>query len=453
MSISLNFNSATSTSQGTGLGAGIDVISVVQQILNSDRAPETLWKSEQSTLNVETTSWKNLQTNISTLLNKVRGLSDVIGVFTNRTATSSQPAVLTATADSSAPVGNHVITVGNLATTASYYTGALASSSTNFATGSFTLQVGSNSPVTVTVDSSNNTLDKLAAYINANNFGVSASVVNDASGARLALVSQTTGQPGDLTISGNTTGLSFTKSASGTNASLTIDNVPITSTSNTVTGALPGVTLQLMGQSSTPVTLSVAQDTTSIKQAINDFVDSYNAVISAINVQYKVDPNTYAAGELANDSTLRSVQSSLLTDVTYAISDNGGITGLASLGINMQDDGTLTVDDTKLSSVLGKNLAQVQNFFQSVTPAGFGSNFAADLTQMTSSAGPINTDLAQIAQQQKTLTDQISQLEDQLTVKQTRLINQYSQVNAALQEFPLLMEEITGQLNALTSSK
>jgi flagellar hook-associated protein 2 len=453
MSLSINFNSATSTSQGTGLGAGIDVTSVVQQILNADRAPETLWQSQQSMLNVQTSSWKNLQTNISTLLNKVRGLSDVVGVFTNRIATSSQPAVVTATADSSAALGNHVISVGNLATTSSYYTGALASSSTTFTTGSFTLQVGSGSPVTVTIDSTNNTLDKLAAYINAHSFGVSASVVNDASGARLALVSQTTGQPGDLTISGNTTGLSFNKSASGTNAALTIDNVPVTSTSNTVAGALQGVTLQLMGQSATPVTLSVAQDTTGIKRAINDFVDSYNAAISAINVQYKVDPNTYVAGELAGDSTLRSVQSSLLSDVTYAISDNGGITGLASIGVKMQDDGTLTVDDTKLSSVLSNNLAQVQNLFQSVTPAGFASNFAADLTQMTSSAGPINSDLAQIAKQQKTLTDQINQLEDQLAVKQTRLINQYSQVNAALQEFPLLMQEITGQLGILTNSK
>jgi len=381
----------------------------------------------------------------------VHALSDVIGVFTNRIATSSQPGVVSATADSSAALGNHIITVGNLATTSSYYTGALANSSTTFSTGSFTLQVGSNSPATVSVDGTNNTLDKLAAYINAQNYGLSASVVHDASGARLALVSQTTGQPGDISISGNTTGLSYTKSAAGTNASLAIDNVPITSTSNTVTGALPGVTLQLMGQSATPVQLSVAADSKGIQLAVHNFVDSYNAVIAAINVQYKVDPNTYVAGELASDSTLRSVQASLLSDVTYSISDNSGITGLASIGVNMQDDGTLTVDDTKLTSATSNHLPQVQNLFQSVNPTGFGSNFAADLTRMTSSAGLIQSDLAQIAKTQKTLADQISQLEDQLAVKQTRLINQYSQVNAALQEFPLLMQAITGQLSALSN--
>ena len=70
---------------------------------------------------------------------------------------------------------------------------------------------------------------------------------------------------------------------------------------------------------------------------------------------------------------------------------------------------------------------------------------------MTSSAGLIQSDLAQIGQAQKTLADQISQLEDQLAVKQTRLINQYSQVNAALQEFPMLMQAITAQLSVLSN--
>ena len=199
--------------------------------------------------------------------------------------------------------------------------------------------------------------------------------------------------------------------------------------------------------------VSIAQDTAGIQNAITDFAASYNAVISAINLQYKVDPNTYAVGELASDSTLRSIQSSLLSDVTYAISDNGGITGLASIGVKMQDDGTLMVDDAKLASVLNNNLAQVQNLFQSIHPAGFASNFAADLGRMTSSAGPISTDLAQIALQQKTLTDQITHLEDQLAVKRTRLINEYSQVNAALQLFPVLMQQITGQLGILTNGK
>lgn len=451
MSISLNFNTATATGvAGSGLGAGIDVTAVVQQILNADRAPETLWKSQQSTLNVQATSWNNLKTNILSLQDKVNSLTDILGVFTTRTATSSQPGVLTASAQCSAAIGNHAITVSNLATSSSYFTGAVTSSSTPFSIGTFNLQLGSNSPATITVDGTNNTLDGFAAYINRLNLGVTASVINDSTGARLALVSQTTGQPGDLSITGNTTGLSFTKSAAGTNASLTIDGVPISSASNTVIGAIPGITLQLAGTSAIPVQLRIGRDESGIKQAINDFVSSYNSVVSAINLQFKVDPTTYTAGELASDGTLRSIQTTLLNDVTYAISGNNGFANLASLGLDMQNDGTLTVDDAKLSDAIANHLADVQNFFQSASPVGFGANFSADLMRMNSSQGPIRLDLNQIAQAQRTLTDQINQLEDRLATKQTMLIKQYSQVNAALQAFPMLMAAIAGQLGVLS---
>jgi flagellar hook-associated protein 2 len=138
--------------------------------------------------------------------------------------------------------------------------------------------------------------------------------------------------------------------------------------------------------------------------------------------------------------------------VTYSISDNNGFVNLASMGIDMQNDGTLKVDDAKLSDALGNHLSSVETFFQSVSPVGFGSNFSTDLTQMTSSQGRIQMDLKQISQAQNTLTDQINALEDRLAIKQTLLITQYSQVNAALQEFPLLMQQITGQLSALTKS-
>ena len=447
MSISINLNSTTDA------GGGIDVMSVVQQILDAERGPENLWKAQQSTLNLQSSAWTSISSNLGSLLNKVNALKDLSGALTQKTVTSSNPEVLSATVQPGAAIGTHTVVINNLATTSSYYTGSLASGSTTFATGTFRLQIGSNAPVDITVDSTRNTLDSLAAYLNSQNLGVTASVVNDASGARLALVSQTTGQPGDLSITSNSTGLSFTKSATGTNASLTIDSVPISSGSNTVSGALPGVTLQLLGPSSGPVQLSVTADSTNIKRAINEFVSSYNAVISAINLQYKVDPKTYTAGSLAADSTLRSVQSGLLKDVTFAISGNNGFTGLASFGVNMENDGTLTVDDAKLSDVISNHLSELQTFFQSASPAGFGYNFATDLAQVTSTEGSVHLDQDRITKFQSQLTQQINQLEDRLAMKQKMLIIQYSQVDAALRQFPLLMQQITNQLSALSNNK
>jgi len=89
------------------------------------------------------------------------------------------------------------------------------------------VKVGSNTAATVTVDSTNNTLGDLAATINNQEIGVRASVIQDSNGYRLALVSTTSGAPGDVTVSGNTSGLSFTKGVTGTNASLVVGGIVV----------------------------------------------------------------------------------------------------------------------------------------------------------------------------------------------------------------------------------
>ncbi len=254
---------------------------VVNQILEAARAPERLWQQQQSNFTAQTNALNSLNSSLSALQTAMQALSDASGILSANKATSSQTGILTATAQAGAVAGNHVITVSSLATTSSAYTDELASSSTTFQSGVLTLTVGTTS-TDITVDSSNNTLSGLASTINAKKLGVTASVINDASGARLALVSQNTGLPGDLTISGNTTGLNFHKSVAGQNASLTIDGVPISSATNTVTGALSGVTLNLVsGSPSTPVQLSVGPDTAGASQAVNNFVSAYNTLISA----------------------------------------------------------------------------------------------------------------------------------------------------------------------------
>lgn len=256
MSINLNI-----TPGSTSTGSGIDVTSVVNQILDADRAPERLWQTQQATLTVQSTAWTGISTTLTSLQSKVNNLKDVFGAITAMTAVSSQPAILTATAGTSAASGNHVVVVNGLATTSSYYTDPVTSSSTPFGTGTLSLQLGNGTPVDIPVDETNNTLDSLASYINGAALGVTASVINDANGARLALVSRTTGLPGDLTITGDV-GLTFNKVA-GKNASLSVDGVPVSSASNTVSTVLPGVTLNLVTASEgTEVQLAVGPDVT-----------------------------------------------------------------------------------------------------------------------------------------------------------------------------------------------
>lgn len=435
-------------------GSGIDVTSVVNQILNAERATERVWQTQQSTLSTQSAALKSISGLLVDLQTKVNALSDISGELSTKTVTSSSPSILTASAQSSAVPGNHVIRVANLASTSSYYTDAIPNNTT-LSPGSFDLQVGSGTPATVTIGAGNNTLATLAVSINNANLGVSASVVNDVSGSHLALISNTLGAPGDLTISNNTTSLGFNKGANGANALLTVDGIPVGSASNTVTGVLPGVTLNLAGASAgTDVQVNVSQDTTRAGQAVQSFVSSYNNLISAVNTQFSFNTTNNTAGPLAGDSFLRSLQSSLLSDVTYSISGNNGYVNLASLGVNMNNDGTLSVDADQLNDVLANHFSDFQNFFQSLAPdKGFGVNFSNDLRALNDSTnGAVSLDLSQIAATQTLLTNQIRDFEDRLAVRQKFLINQYSQVDAMLRQFPLIMQQLNSQLATLATS-
>jgi flagellar hook-associated protein 2 len=326
----------------------------------------------------------------------------------------------------------------------------LASSSTPITAGSFQIQVGSGTPVTITVDSTNNTLTQLAASINSQNAGVTASVIQDSNGYRLALVSTASGAPGDITVSGNTSGLAFHKAVTGTNAALVVDGIPISSASNTVSNVINGVTLSLGSPSlNTPVTLNVSPDKTQITNAINSLVTSYNTVITEINSQFNVAADGSGGGPLEADNSLRDVQSQLLAAVSYAIPGNNGVVNLASIGVNLNNDGTLSVDNGALSSALSSNFAAVQNFLQNTT-----NGFTQNLSKVISSVNGPGTGILSIDQQSITstsqgLTSQIADLQAALLVQQQNLTKVYSQVNTTLQELPLLQSQITQQLAGL----
>jgi len=253
-----------------------------------------------------------------------------------------------------------------------------------------------------------------------------------------------------LGVTLNNTGLVFHKSADGINAGFSLDAVPLSSTTNTVTSPVPGVTLNLLAASpGTPITISVGPDTAAITQAINDFVSAYNSVIGSVNSQFKAGANS-AAGPLASNSVLRSLQSSLLSDVAFSVTGNNGVVNLASIGVDLQNDGTLSVDNSKLSTALSTQFNDVKNFFQSGVSGSFGDHFSSDLTALTSpTSGALSLNLAENVANQQNLARQINSLEDRLVDRRQFLINQYSQVDAMLRQYPLILAQITGQLGSL----
>jgi flagellar hook-associated protein 2 len=436
-------------------GNGISVNTLVAEALAPEQSQLQVYQQEMTGLQQQASLLNGMNSDLGSLSSAVNALTDVLGPLAAQTATSSQPSIVSASAQSTATPGTHTVVVNTLATQGTIYTNAVADGNTSILpsgsqTADLQIQVGGASGTThdITITAgSNDTLSTLASYINSQNWGLTATVLNDASGARLAIYSQSTGSTSALAITNNTTTLSFNPAIGGTDATFTVDGVPFSSTTNTVTGAISGVTLNLLSAyPGIQVQLSVGPDTAQATQAINNFVSAYNTVIGDINQQFTVNPATNSEGPLGSDSSLRALQQSLLADATYSTGSTA-LSSLSSIGISMNDDGTLSVDSTQLASALSSNPSAVLNFFQNASQTGFANNFASDLQNLTDpTTGLLNLDLTQNQQQQTDLNNTISSFQDQMTAQQQQLTTEFSQVNALIEEYPYMLQAIDLQL-------
>jgi len=432
-------------------GQGIDVTSIVNQLVAAARQPETAWQQQQQDLQSQEGALNQLNSDLSALLDKINSLKDISGAAGAVTTSSSDSSVATAQAGAGTAPGTHVLVVSSLATTSSYYSDPVASSSTALSAGSFDLQVGSGTPTTITINSGD-TLSSLASEINGMNLGVTANVVTDANGARLSLVAQNSGAASDITISNDSSGLNFTKAVTGTNASLTVDGVPISSASNSVSGVVPGITFNLVGAApSEQVTVGVAADTASAIQGVTDFVSAYNTVIQDLNAQFTYNSGTQTSGPLSGDTMARMVEQEVLGFATSTVSGAGSLTSLASLGISMNDDGTLSVDSSQLAGVAGSDWQDFQNFFQSAS--GYGATVSNQLAQLTDpTEGAFYVDLQNDQTTYNSLQQQIDDLETYIASEEQTWLDQYNQINVTLQELPLLQAQINAELGVVSNN-
>ncbi|HUN90340.1 MAG TPA: flagellar filament capping protein FliD [Terriglobales bacterium] len=450
MSITVNTSALLSS-------GGFDVQSLADAMIQADQAPEQTWQTQLQTAQSQASALQALSTDLSNLSDDANSLNDYTGAFSSRSVTSSNSSVVTASATTGAAIGEHSVTVTNLASKASYYSNTqVATGDTALTTGG-TLSIKVGNGTTQTIDLSQyNTLNKIAAQINKLSIGATASVINDSSGSVLSLVGNNTGTANDVTLS-TTTGaaLSFTQTSSGKDANFSIDGIPLTSATNTVTGIISGVSFQLAGQSSSAVDVSVSADTGATSQAIGSFVSDYNTLISALNSQFTFDTSRNSAGPLADDSVVQQLQQQLLQAISGSTSSSGSITGLSSLGITMNDDGTLSLDSSILNNALSSNFSDVQNFLQN-TGNGFASNLSDLLTSLTDPTnGPISVDLKGINATETSLNDSINNMNANMAILRQQLVDQLTQASNALQELPLEEEQIAadlGQLPTVSSS-
>jgi len=238
-----------------------------------------------------------------------------------------------------------------------------------------------------------------------------------------------------------------------------VNGIGIKSASNTVTGAVSGLTLSLLSANlGTSVSLSVAPNTADASTAINQFVTDYNTAIAAVNAQF-ADSGS-GQGVLANDPTVRNLQSDLLQALDYTAAPASGssattVPNLSSLGISVNDDGTLSVDSTTLSNMLQNNFSDVQNFFQGSALNGFANSMDQQLTSFISPAdGAFTVDLQSISTQTSGLQTDITNFQTNvITPLQTQLQSEFSQAEVLLQQLPNQMKQIDEELGQTSSSE
>ncbi len=445
-------------------GAGFNVSQTVSQIVSNLQGVETPWKNQLSATNAQDTSLSNLGTLLSQVSNDMTSLTDFQGVLAGKQGSSSDPTVIALTsASSSAIAGTHTIVVNSLAATSSGYLSAITNASDTLS-GSLTIQVGTGTAQTITIGSTSNTLSTLAAAINTAAIGVNASIITDANGSRLSLVSGTSGAGGNLTVTSSvtdsttSTSLGYTTATAGANASLTVDGLSVSATSNTVSTVIPGVTFQLLAPSpvtsGTPETVQVQilNNNTAVVSSISQLVSDYNAVISAVNTQ-ETNNASGAAQPLFGSPTLAMFQEQLLGSINQS-NTQGNVGNITQLGISINNDGTLSLDTSTLNSELNQDYSGVISFFQN--SGSWGLNFSTALNNLGNSSptGMLTLDLNANSAIISSLNQNISNENLLISSQQSSLTTELNLANQTLQQIPsninsmsMIYSAVTGYVN------
>jgi len=444
--VGLSFGSATS-------GTGFDVSTTVSSILAIQQGIETPWKTQLTSLEAQNTAFSTIGTDLGTLSSSLQALTDLEGVTAEKEGSSSNTDVLNlSSASAEAAAGSHSIVVTQLAQTSSVYTSP--ASATDTLSGSLSIQVGSGTAQTITVDDSSNTLSTLAAAINSAGVGVAASVISDTNGSRLSLVSSTGGTAGQLTVTSNltdattSTGVTTQTGLLGQDANLSVDGVAITSASNTVSTAIPGVTFQLLGTSASPVQVQITNDTGDISTAMDAFVTAYNTVAGDLTTQ-EGDDSSGNPEPLFGDPTISLMQTQL-SEALLGGKSSGAISSITQLGVTVNPDGTLTFSDSDLQSTLNSNFSDVVGFLQNT--GSFGMNFTSVLNGLSSTdtTGAVFLAEQQNTAEETTLNTDVSNEEALLATESTSLTAELNTANQVLQSIPGQLSEQSELYSAVT---
>lgn len=451
------------TISSPGIGSGLDVKSIVSQLVAIEKQPLTNLQVQAATVQTRISVFGQIKSLVSTLSDAASRLGSLT-TFNAVTASSSNSTAVSASAIGGTQANSFSVKVENLAKAQATASGALLPVGGALGAGTLRLQLGQWTivPTSFTpqvgggqVDievSATDTVSDLASKINGAKAGVTATVLNDASGERLLLRSASTGVAAGFELSvvsdadgspADAAGLSRVVNGGsiqyGEDARMLINTVPVSSSTNTFTNVVSGVTLTANQVSADPSEITVAKDKSILSGAINDFVAAYNAVNQAINEQTKYDPASKQGGLLQGDSTAIGLQNAL-RGILQSTTSGSAYQRLTDVGITQQLGGDLAVDSGKLDAAINngdelKNLLRIDN--GNPLTNGVASKFSAFAKGLLATDGMFSSKDASLkrsldlnAKDQTRLNEKVARVEAELNRRYSALDVQLNSLNA-----------------------
>ena len=417
-----------------GVGSNLNVTQIVSQLMAVERQPAGRLDVKEASFQSQLSAYGTIRSALSSFQSSVDALATP-AKFQTRSATSSDTAVATASAGSTAQAGSFQVDVTTLAqnqslaatgqatTTAAIGTGVSTQLRFEFGTisgGSLASGVYTGATFTpnataltgtVTIDSTNNSLTGIKDAINAANVGVRASIAGDGSATpyRLMLQSTTSGAAGSMkiTVTGDAALQSLlgqdpagtqgmTQTAVAQDADLTVNGLQVKSKTNSVSDILPGVTVSLSKTGTASITVS--RDTSAAQKAVQDFAKAYNELNAVLVGTTGADPKAGTRGPLNGDAAVRTIQAQLRRVMSDSLGSGFTLNTLSQVGVAFQRDGTLAVDTVKLSAAATEKPEALAALF---TTSGSSTDSLVSVKKQTSAtkAGTYSVDITQIATQ------------------------------------------------------
>jgi flagellar hook-associated protein 2 len=420
----------------------IDFNSVLEALSAQERQPVVQLETQQAQLEKQRAAFGSLATRLSAVESAAADLATATA-FSGATASVSSASALKAAASNGAATGSYAINVTQLANAQVTVTnGTTADPDTTVVASGGSLTIGGKT-VTLTGDV---TLQGLAAAINETaDIGVSASVVRSGAAFQLVLTGKETGAASTFAVANTLTGgtgVSFaaTNAQEARDAALTINNVAVNSSSNTIDDAIAGVSLTLQEQTQTPVTVTITADLSSVEDLVKKFTSSYNELVSFLEQQSKAYSNK-ERDNIGGDPLVRQLRNSLSRVVGGEVSTGDTFTSLNQVGLTFSRTGQLEFRNADLQKALTTDRTAVVSLFQGAGGLdGVFDKIKAAIGSYTTSGGLIPT-------AQTRLTDQLSKIGDRITEMERRLAIR----KAAMQKEFIAADLAIAQLNASKS--